>query len=591
MFFPIIITLIFLGIGIYFVVSDEWLKKIVNFFQPNSKENPKNFGILSKSIGFTIIVLTILNTSFVYIPAGKTGHLIKKFGGPTLAPGKIIAVNGELGRQADILSEGINFKLLLNILYEVQEVPNTIIPNGKIGVLVAKDGAPLVGFVSRDWKDIVPNSEKMKDLKSKMLKAKFFLTHNGEKGPQLNVLTPGEYKINRYLFDVKIAPALQVPAGKVAVVTSRVGKIYENEESKTNNSSLATPLVPKGYVGIWDEPLMPNAYYQEANPYAYQTTLFDTKIQTWVYKGGYIEREIIVSLSPDGKIQQKEHEIKHPIYKNVADKAISVKSADGWVIHIDARMQVQAEPAYAPRIVASVGSLENMENRVITPILRSVLRNEGEKREAVDFLNSRSEIEQAVNQKIIIEAKKAGISAKDLRITHISIPPALLVPKKRTQLADQMKITYQQEKLSYDEQVKSNKVKALAEQQSDLVVAQIAKEKAKELKEQKRLQGEGERLYLEEVAKGQKAQVAVLGAEKTYELKVIDKISSMIKENPQLANTPLVYSVGGSGKSGVSDSAASILSLQQLRKGLKIVSGNSKVGGETTLPASAPMRQ
>lgn len=573
MFLSIILTLIAIGLGIYLIISDNLVRNIRMALTNNKEEaKGKSYRTISTIIGATIVILAILGTSFSYITAGSTGHLVKKYGSTTLAPGKIIAVNGELGRQARILSEGVNFSPLLNIINNVKEVQNIFIPKGFAGILIARDGKTLNGFVSRPWKDIVKNSEKIKDLDSKMLEAKFFLENGGEKGPQLNVLAPGEYKINQYLYEVQIVKALEVPAGKVAVVTSRVGEIYHTPQGSTGNDNLATPVVPVGYVGIWDKPLMPNAYYQEANPYAYQITMFDTKIQTWIYAGDFIEREILVSLSSEGKIEQKKIEKKHELRKGAADRAVSVKSKDGWIIYIEARMQIQAEPSYAPRIVASVGSLANMEDRVITPILRSVLRNEAEKRNAVDFLNLRSQIEEKVNGMIIVEAKKAGISAKDLRITHISIPPALLVPKKRTQLAEQMTLTYQQEKKSYDEQVKSNKIKALADQQSKLVEAQIEKERAVELKEMRRLEGEGERLYLEEIARGQKAQVEVLGAEKTYELKVIDKIAQMVKDNPDLAKTPMVYSVGSNGGEGVSNSAASILSLQQLRKGIDIVS-------------------
>lgn len=574
MFLPIILTLLFIALGLYFIITDSFLKKIMSFFYKSFKkeDSTSNYKVISSIIGVTILSVALLSTSFKYVPAGYTGHIVKKYGGSTLAPGKIIATNGELGRQAKILSEGLNFSPLLNIINDITLMKNIVIPKGKAGILIARDGKTLKGFVSRPWKDIVPNSSKIEDLESKMLEAKFFLEHNGERGPQLNVLAPSEYKLNQFLWEVQIVKALEVPAGQVAVVTSRVGEIYQVPQGETGDHSLATPVVPVGYVGIWDKPLMPNAYYQEANPYAYEITMFDTKIQTWVYAGGFTEREIIVSLSPSGEIEQMKNNIKHPLRKNAADKAVSVKSSDGWVIYIEARMQIQGEPNFAPKIVASVGSLSNIEDRVITPIFRSVLRNEAEKRKAVDFLMSRSEIEKKVNDQIVVEARKAGISVKDLRITHISIPPALLVPKKRTQLAEQMTLTYQQEKLSYDEQVKSNKVKALADQQSKLVEAQIEKERAIELKEMKRLEGEGERLYLEEVAKGQQAQVDVLGSEKTYNLKVMDKISKMLKDNPKLANTPVVYSVGGSNGVGVSDSAASILAIQELKKGIEVIS-------------------
>lgn len=43
-----------------------------------------------------------------------------------------------------------------------------------------------------------------------MLNAEYFLTNGGQKGPQLTVLKPGKYRLNRYLFDVKIEDATNI---------------------------------------------------------------------------------------------------------------------------------------------------------------------------------------------------------------------------------------------------------------------------------------------------------------------------------------------------------------------------------------------
>lgn len=48
-----------------------------------------------------------------------------------------------------------------------------------------------------------------------MLEADYFLTHKGVKGPQLTVLRPAKYRLNRYLFNAGLRPALEVKAGEV----------------------------------------------------------------------------------------------------------------------------------------------------------------------------------------------------------------------------------------------------------------------------------------------------------------------------------------------------------------------------------------
>ena len=88
-------------------------------------------------------VFMVLATSFVIIDQDKVGHLKLIYGTSTLPPGHIIAMNGEAGPQAEILGPGFNFKPLLNILYDVEQLPVTEVPEGHYGYLVARDGLPL----------------------------------------------------------------------------------------------------------------------------------------------------------------------------------------------------------------------------------------------------------------------------------------------------------------------------------------------------------------------------------------------------------------------------------------------------------------
>jgi uncharacterized membrane protein YqiK len=64
-----------------------------------------------------------------------------------LPPGRIIAVNGEAGFQAQSLAPGIYFWNWI-WQYEIKQQSFTVIPEGKIGLLVAKDGAELeTGYI------------------------------------------------------------------------------------------------------------------------------------------------------------------------------------------------------------------------------------------------------------------------------------------------------------------------------------------------------------------------------------------------------------------------------------------------------------
>src|SRR5262249_62012987 len=101
---------------------------------------------------------------------------------------------GENGAQARILRPGFQVSLLLNVLYDVDgSKRETEIPDGKVGVLTAKDGAAL--RPGQAFADPFP-----KNLGFAMLDAETFLRNGGQRGPQLTVLTPGKYPLNDYLW-------------------------------------------------------------------------------------------------------------------------------------------------------------------------------------------------------------------------------------------------------------------------------------------------------------------------------------------------------------------------------------------------------
>ncbi|MCP4377010.1 MAG: hypothetical protein GY794_12635, partial [bacterium] len=84
-----------------------------------------------------------------------------------------------------------------------------------------------------------------------------------------------------------------------------------------------------------------------------------------------------------------------------------------------------------------------------------------------------------------------------------------------------------------------------------LVRAQIAVQVAEQEKEQSRLRGEGEKLRLIEIAKGQQAQTDVLGKDRVYQLAVLEKVLEAAVENPDIVKIPNVFVQGtGSGFEG-----------------------------------------
>ena len=295
-----------------------------------------------------------------------------------------------------------------------------------------------------------------------------------------------------------------------------------------------------------------------------------------MYKGGYEHRRIDLTVDLDGKIQQQAKSEMLPKPKDAADAAIVV-TVEGWRVPLDVRVVVQVDPASAPRVVASVGGLQEVEDRIVTPALRSIVRNVGGApgRKALDLINKRAELESLVEAALYPEGVKAGVAIKEVRFGDPAIPPELLVARQRQQLADQLEATYERERTAQEKRIAVEKSRATADQQGELVRAQIAVQVAEQEKEQRRLQGEGEKLRLTEIAKGQEAQTSVLGADRVYQLAVLDKVLNAAVTNPNIVKIPNVY-VQGSG--GGFEGPAAILGASTLMH--SITGGQPGAGAE-----------
>ncbi|MDM8523646.1 SPFH domain-containing protein [Desulfococcaceae bacterium HSG8] len=507
---------------------------------------------------FAALIL-VLSTSYVIIDADKVGHLKRIYGGDPMGSGQIIAYEGQKGPQAQILPPGFKFQFLLNVLYDVEQLPIFVIKEGEYGFITANDGSPLKKnqYLAEEWP---------KGSLKQMLDAAYFLKNSGQKGPQLSVLPPGKYRLNRYLFGVTMHKATDVRAGFVGVVKSNV---QESPELKFAEipvelaGSLAVPLVKKGSAGVWEEALPPGRYY--LNRVAYNVTEIDTRVQTWNYKGGYKRRYIDLQVTQEGKITQKERSEPVEIPESAADSAIFTRM-EGWLVPQELRVQVQVEPKDAPFLVASVGSVAFAEDKVVTPSIRSVVRNICAAEEVLSLIDeNRAGVEERIEKAVIPEGKKAGITVKDVRLVDSVVPPELLVARLREQLAGQLEETFKKEKDAQDQRISTEKARATANQQPELVAAEIRVEIARKDKQAAQLKGEGEKLKLTEIAEGQKAQTSVLGEERVMKLAALEKILQAAVANPDIVKVPRVL-VSGSGSS--LEGAAAILGESNLVRGL-----------------------
>ena len=547
-------------------------------------------------LAFAFVALyEIMSTSIISIPANQVGIVRKIYGFANIAPGHIIATHGETGYQAEIIPPGtFRISILFNVLNKVDLLPVVSVPNGFYGRIVASDGELLTA--GQIMADAWPDADQQK-----FLDAEYFMTHGGQKGLQLNLLPPGVYPLNLALFQVKIGyikngrditvdtddvydlrgktseptpldtSITRVPAGSVGVVRSSVqtaGVDCKPRTAKTDNGGLTAELVTQYCKGVWDRSLPPNDYY--LNRDAYDVTLVSTRVTTLEFKGGFTRRYIDLKVDARGDFTQTERTASFPQPRDAADNAINTK-IEGWEIPQELRAIVQITPENAPIVVAAVGGQDEVDQRIVVPSIRSLVRNvyggsitapetaaDGTIRQVtrptrvLDTIENRGVLEQAILERAQIDGRRAGVDIKEIRLGESAIPPELLLARQREQLAGQLRAAYVQEQIAQEQRQKTEQARSTADQQRDLVTAQISVQTARLAQDRRQAEGHAERLFLEEQAAGQTAQVNVLGKDNVLRLQQLKLMLDLLAAHPEIVanlKLPQVY-VGGAGLEG-----------------------------------------
>src|SRR5258708_19684439 len=205
-------------------------------------------------------VILRLFLGVISVPQERIRLVTKKFvlvGRQSLPEGRIIASNGEAGYQAQTLAPGVYFGKWF-WQYDVTFQPFSIIPTGKIGLVLARDGAELEtgSILARK----VP-CDSFQD-------AEAFLKNGGRKGRQTGIMTPGSYRINTFLFDVEMTDMISIPDNAVGIVTTLEGKPLDDgqiagkiigDHNKFQDADLF--LTSGGYKGLQEAVILAGSYF------------------------------------------------------------------------------------------------------------------------------------------------------------------------------------------------------------------------------------------------------------------------------------------------------------------------------------------
>src|SRR6476619_7502099 len=168
-------------------------------------------------IGFAVLIVLIIfgKLFFSNVKAREIAIKERRYWGTRMPPGRVVATEGEVGIQADVLKPGLHF-ILFPLERIVKKVPLIEIGADELGIIEAVDGEPMAtGNI------FAP--DRAQNAHNNFQDPIAFIKRGGVKGIQLRTLPPGLWPIHPYLFRVSVAKATMIPQGKVGVVTAADG--------------------------------------------------------------------------------------------------------------------------------------------------------------------------------------------------------------------------------------------------------------------------------------------------------------------------------------------------------------------------------
>jgi regulator of protease activity HflC (stomatin/prohibitin superfamily) len=333
--------------------------------------------------------------------------------------------------------------------WECQKVPDVVIEPGSVAIVISRVGkqqAPGQYLVDGD-----------------IGKTEF-------RGTMRKLLGPGRYRINPKAYEVTVIKGEEI-------------KQSEGQEKRSG-----WVLIKPGYVGVvtnlTDNPLTKAVAGIQQNvlpPGIYPINREEQQID--VVNIGYRERSIetkVLTL-PDGTI--KVDKSGEPTLAD-EESGIEFKSDDGLKIHIDFTAIWGIMPDQAADLIRGFGNVEAVEEKVVIPQIESICQSHGRRLKAAELLDGqiRQVYQNDVSKDFAEVLMSKNLSVLYGLVRNIYIPQEVRLPIQEGYIADELKITREQQQLTAMTEAKlreaEEKVKLQAEtirvETEKLVAAKLA---------------------------------------------------------------------------------------------------------------------
>jgi uncharacterized membrane protein YqiK len=488
-------------------------------------------------------------TKVTMIPQGKVGVVTAADGAP-LDPGRLLGktfeghrnfqdaeqfiAGGQKGPQVEILTPG-TYRIHTDSiptegterkpgLFTVRLFDAAVISENLIGLVEALDGSPL------DPRDYVATPVEGHD---NFQDGNEFIRRGGQRGPQKDILLPGTYYINPFLFKIISETAKEVKPGEVAVIVSNVGKDPSEEirkamaakirerlereqqdqieqaaarldrledevrtveeikdelvaadpaENRLDQGAHEAYVVPEGYRGIQETVVGPGRYY--VNTLAMTPIVLPTTNLTVEWTA----EEVANTFNP-----------------------FEVISKDGFTMQLEVRVVFRVKPEDAPFMVAKIGSIEKLIQNVMHPLIDSIFRNQASESSAMAYLQNRHEEQERAEARVRAHLLKYHVDVVNVLICHIHLPEELMKTQTEKILAEQRQNMYNAQREAEDKRIQLEKTRAHADNQRDLMAATVGVEIAGKRAEQRKAEAEGEAHYILATGRAEAEKVRLMG--------------------------------------------------------------------------------
>jgi regulator of protease activity HflC (stomatin/prohibitin superfamily) len=276
-----------------------------------------------------------------------------------------------------------------------------------------------------------------------------------QKGIQFEVLPEGRYFHDPYTWGWKIARIVDIPAGKLGVLTRLYGQ--DPPQGRILAGGDCAKAGPGEEKGIIADVLRPGKY--RINPYACGIALFDalsirpgavgvvtSLVGADVLNGDlpplarntYLVGEGLKGVTP--RVLDPGTYYLNPYLYNVVEvtlqsqrfvlggeDAISFLTLDGFNVDVEGTIEFSIERDKAALITHQVGDMEDVLKKLILPRARGFSRIEGSKHPAINFIvgETRQKFQDNLEQHLRENAARWGVAIKSVLIRNIVTPDAI----------------------------------------------------------------------------------------------------------------------------------------------------------------------